>query len=95
MNFQEFRITCEACPLQIEGKVEGKSFYFRARHERWRIESPNPYEGIDDWNQVTPEQAKVIIDREKENTISSGYGDDFTYGEAIDLIYREMTKETK
>lgn len=29
------RMTCEACPVQIEGEVDGLPFYFRARWESW------------------------------------------------------------
>lgn len=28
-------ITCHACPVQIEGEVDGSAFYFRARWEGW------------------------------------------------------------
>lgn len=31
----DFQITCEAAPLQIEGNVNGKAFYFRARWDQW------------------------------------------------------------
>ena len=31
------KVTCEACPLQIEGTIDGVSFYFRARGESWSI----------------------------------------------------------
>lgn len=30
-------ITCGACPLQIEGTINGVPFYFRSRWDRWRI----------------------------------------------------------
>lgn len=33
-----FKILGRAAPLWIEGHVEGIPFYFRLRHERWRIE---------------------------------------------------------
>lgn len=26
------------CPVQAEGKVNGKDYYFRARHDHWRME---------------------------------------------------------
>ena len=31
------KVTCEACPLQIEGTIDGVPFYFRARGESWSI----------------------------------------------------------
>ena len=31
------RVTCSACPLQIEGQIDGEEFYFRARGEHWRM----------------------------------------------------------
>jgi hypothetical protein len=34
-----FEIWCLAAPLWIEGHVDGVPFYFRLRHERWRIEA--------------------------------------------------------
>ena len=95
MNFMEVKVTCEACPLQIEGQVYGWTFYFRARHDQWRIESPNPYADID-WdkaNQLTPEDAKArLLSR---RVIASGDTDDFTVGQAIDLIDREIDRYYK
>lgn len=29
------RMTCHACPVQIEGEVDGHAFYFRARWGAW------------------------------------------------------------
>lgn len=29
------RMTCSACPVQIEGEVDGHAFYFRARWDSW------------------------------------------------------------
>jgi hypothetical protein len=31
------KVTCEACPLQIEGTIDGFAFYFRARHRHWTM----------------------------------------------------------
>jgi hypothetical protein len=31
----EYRFTCEAAPVQAEGVIDGRPFYFRARHEEW------------------------------------------------------------
>jgi len=33
----DLAITCGACPVQIEGTVDGMGLYFRARHGAWRI----------------------------------------------------------
>lgn len=30
-------MTCGACPVQIEGEVDGMAFYFRARHGEWSM----------------------------------------------------------
>jgi hypothetical protein len=30
-------ITCGACPLQIEGTIDGEPYYFRARGEHWSM----------------------------------------------------------
>ena len=30
-------LTCRYCPVQIEGTVNGLPFYFRARHDHWRM----------------------------------------------------------
>jgi hypothetical protein len=29
------RMSCSAAPVQIEGLVDGRPFYFRARYQRW------------------------------------------------------------
>jgi len=36
------RMTCSGCPVQYEGKVNGKVAYYRSRHGQWRFEI---YEG--------------------------------------------------
>ncbi len=33
----DLAITCGACPVQVEGTVDGMHLYFRARHGVWRI----------------------------------------------------------
>lgn len=33
----DLKVTCEAVPVQIEGWVNGKYVYFRARHGRWQF----------------------------------------------------------
>lgn len=37
MQGLEMEVTCGACPLQIEGTIDGETFYFRARGERWSM----------------------------------------------------------
>ena len=69
-GLREFRVTCLACPLQISGHVDGVRFYFRARHDRWRIE--------------TPDEGPSLI-------IAQGNTDDFTVGQAVDLIEQRMS----
>jgi len=32
------RFTCTACPVQIEGEIDGLALYFRARWDSWRLE---------------------------------------------------------
>jgi len=33
-----YRVTCKACPHQVEGEmIDGRAFYFRARHNHWMI----------------------------------------------------------
>lgn len=34
----DIRFTCEACPVQAEGTIDGAPFYFRARGQHWEIE---------------------------------------------------------
>jgi hypothetical protein len=36
---REFKVTCLGAPLQIEGFIDGVPFYFRARHDKWRLEA--------------------------------------------------------
>ena len=31
------RMTCEACPVQVEGTIDGNGLYFRARWDAWRL----------------------------------------------------------
>lgn len=33
----ELRMTCEACPVQVEGTIDGNGLYFRARWDSWRL----------------------------------------------------------
>ena len=33
----EIQFTCDSCPVQAEGTVDGVPFYFRARWDRWRM----------------------------------------------------------
>ncbi len=33
----ELKVTCMACPVQIEGEIGNKHLYFRARWEHWRL----------------------------------------------------------
>jgi hypothetical protein len=72
---REFKVTCLACPLQIEGHVDGVPFYFRARHDRWRLEV----------RQAGPLAAPAEV-------IAQGDTDEFTEGQAVDLIVAEMGK---
>ena len=69
---REFRVTCLACPLQIEGHVDGVQFYFRARHDRWRLVVTGGHLGADE-------------------EIASGDTDEFTEGQAVDLIVKQMS----
>jgi hypothetical protein len=66
---RQFNVTCLSCPLQIEGHVDGFRFYFRARHNRWRLEIDESGGGV---------------------VIAHGDTDDFTEGQAVDLICLEM-----
>lgn len=67
IDISQYRVTCPAAPLQIDGNVSGVPFYFRARHHKWRLEA---------YGEI----------------IGSGDTDDFTYGQAVDLIYHLMEK---
>ena len=33
----KLRITCEACPVQVEGTIDGYGLYFRSRWDSWRL----------------------------------------------------------
>jgi hypothetical protein len=35
MEELQYEFTCEAAPVQAEGFVAGKPFYFRSRHQHW------------------------------------------------------------
>jgi len=32
------KMTCPACPVQYEGKINGFAAYYRSRHAEWRLE---------------------------------------------------------
>jgi len=41
LKIQDWRVTCEAAPVQIEGTLsDGRSFYWRSRHRNIRLEVP-------------------------------------------------------
>jgi hypothetical protein len=37
MEGLQMEVTCGACPMQIEGEIDGVAFYLRSRGERWRM----------------------------------------------------------
>ena len=44
MKDLHYTFTCTAAPVQAEGTIHGKRFYFRSRHEHWTFsvsEDPN------------------------------------------------------
>ena len=58
----KMEMTCEIAPVQIEGTINGKPFYFRSRYKRWTMtivhENKNP---------VFPaKESDVLFYREKE-----------------------------
>ena len=39
LTLAEYEVTCSLCPFQVQGKtIDGKEFYFRCRHDLWRLE---------------------------------------------------------
>lgn len=42
------------CPVQAEGTINGKEFYFRARGQRWRIGIGGDVVGDPDWSYSEP-----------------------------------------
>jgi hypothetical protein len=58
MKDLNYIFTCTAAPVQAEGTILGKPFYFRARHEHWSFAvSENP--GVDPIDIQTPEQGSA------------------------------------
>ena len=48
VDLATLKVTCPSCPLQIEGLIDGKALYYRARHHRWAIWYPWDHEATDD-----------------------------------------------
>lgn len=82
---EQFRVTCEAAPLQIDGTYHGHSFYFRARHGVWALHSPNPFADFELENMTTAEATKAM-DAYNASMIGGGPGEGFTVATAIHLI---------
>ncbi len=58
MKDLHYTFTCTAAPVQAEGTISGKPFYFRARHEHWSFAvSENP--SVDPVDIQTPEQGSA------------------------------------
>ena len=69
--------TCDGCPLQYDGKIDDKFWYFRDRHGMWRFGVANTLETttgavgvamgmVEGWRRtgvgnLTPEEAEKII----------------------------------
>lgn len=55
-----YRVTCRAMPNQVEGvrTVDGRPFYFRARHGCWRLHL-GPVGADGDWADVQDESDVV------------------------------------
>ena len=73
------KMTCSGCPVQYEGKINGKVAYYRSRHGSWRFEiyegkfldSPIIFnkEGIDKVDAIGWEGMLVAEKRIMENAI--------------------------
>jgi hypothetical protein len=68
--------TCTVSPVQAEGLVNGKQFYFRSRHEHWSFavsEDPN----VDPIDIQSTEQGKIygffIEERYGDASFDAGY----------------------
>lgn len=48
MTIEKIVLTCARYPNQFEGVVDGKAFYFRARHGEWRLQVNERGAGEDD-----------------------------------------------
>jgi hypothetical protein len=44
----EMACTCGACPVQYEGTINGKPFYYRSRWDEWRLAIANTIEDAQD-----------------------------------------------
>ena len=40
----DLRMTCEACPVQVEGTIDGYGLYFRSRWDSWRLAIAETFE---------------------------------------------------
>lgn len=63
--------TCDACPTQYEGEIDGNPFYFRARWGWWTLTVVRPGE-----NPVCPADPinKLVYQAEREIDESDGSG---------------------
>ena len=91
----QFKITCEACPVQIDGTIDGQPFYYRARHGHWKLHAidvngPTPANGdIEGWKIHLAEfNASVIA----EGDLDDGDYDDGTIPDALSRIGQHMYK---
>lgn len=42
MKIDSLECTCHSMPNQFEGLIDGKPFYFRARHKEWELRIAEP-----------------------------------------------------
>lgn len=69
-----------SCPVQAEGMIDGKEFYFRARHEHWSMNIGGDPTGVSEW------EYEVEYSKEKD---SAGY---ISENETKKLIYLAALK---
>jgi hypothetical protein len=53
----QYEFTCTAAPVQAEGTIAGKRFYFRSRHEEWTF-SVSENQEIDPVDIISADDAK-------------------------------------
>jgi len=94
----EFRITCKAVPVQIQGTIDGHPFYYRARHGHWRLHAwdvdqghPKVTDDVEGWKRYNARFMESIV---AEGDLDGGEWDDGTIPDAFARIAENMHKIT-
>jgi hypothetical protein len=79
-------VTCWAAPFQLTGDVCGVPFYFRCRHDRWRLEvpgapahTPDGADGDGDVGSISEVVALLCATEPWSTALAASYDSDYWY----------------